>query len=35
MRTKTGRFETSWYRAFDVKPGEKLTVAPQDRVRIW
>jgi putative endopeptidase len=24
-----------WYSAFDVKPGEKLYVAPEDRVRIW
>jgi putative endopeptidase len=24
-----------WYSAFDVKPGEKLYVAPAERVRIW
>jgi putative endopeptidase len=24
-----------WYGAFDVKPGEKLYVAPDQRVRIW
>ena len=24
-----------WYAAFDVKPGDKLYVAPADRVRIW
>jgi putative endopeptidase len=24
-----------WYTAFDVKPGEKLYVAPADRVHIW
>ena len=24
-----------WYPAFDVKPGDKLYVAPADRVRIW
>ncbi|THD81820.1 MAG: peptidase M13 [Phenylobacterium sp.] len=24
-----------WYAAFDVKPGDKLYVAPEDRVRIW
>jgi putative endopeptidase len=24
-----------WYPAFDVKPGEKLYLAPADRVRIW
>ena len=25
----------AWYRAFDVRPGEKLYIAPQDRVVIW
>ena len=25
----------AWYSAFDVKPGEKLYLAPQDRVKIW
>ena len=25
----------AWYQAFDVKPGDKLYVAPADRVRIW
>ena len=25
----------TWYSAFDVKPGDKLYVAPADRVRIW
>lgn len=25
----------AWYRAFDVKPTDKLYLAPQDRVRIW
>ncbi|MFP5226355.1 MAG: M13 family metallopeptidase [Acidobacteriota bacterium] len=25
----------AWYAAFDVKPGEKLYLAPDDRVRIW
>jgi putative endopeptidase len=24
-----------WYGAFDVKPGDKLYLAPQDRARIW
>ncbi|MBS0578955.1 MAG: M13 family peptidase [Proteobacteria bacterium] len=24
-----------WYSAFDVKPGDKLYIAPADRVRIW
>ncbi|MGN6516493.1 MAG: M13 family metallopeptidase [Rhizomicrobium sp.] len=25
----------AWYKAFDVKPGEKLYLAPKDRVKIW
>jgi putative endopeptidase len=25
----------AWYAAFDVKPGEKLYLAPEDRVHIW
>lgn len=25
----------SWYKAFDVKPGDKLYKAPADRIRIW
>ena len=25
----------AWYAAFDVKPGDKLYVAPADRVKIW
>ena len=25
----------AWYRAFDVKPGDKLYVSPQERVSIW
>ncbi len=25
----------AWYRAFDVRPGEKLYLAPADRVTIW
>ena len=24
-----------WYRLFDVKPTDKLYLAPEDRVRIW
>jgi predicted metalloendopeptidase len=24
-----------WYAAFDVKPGDKLYLAPEDRVKIW
>jgi putative endopeptidase len=25
----------AWYSAFDVKPGEKMYLAPKDRVQIW
>ncbi|HUO11403.1 MAG TPA: M13-type metalloendopeptidase, partial [Caulobacteraceae bacterium] len=25
----------AWYAAFDVKPGDKLYLAPDDRARIW
>jgi putative endopeptidase len=25
----------AWYDAFDVKPGDKLYLAPSDRIRIW
>jgi putative endopeptidase len=25
----------AWYAAFGVKPGDKLYLAPQDRVQIW
>ncbi len=25
----------AWYTAFDVRPGEKMYLAPQDRVNIW
>jgi putative endopeptidase len=31
----TVRNQDGWYGAFDVKPGAKLYVAPEDRVRIW
>mgnify|MGYP003694089897 CR=1 FL=1 len=24
-----------WYQAFDVKPGDKLYLSPDQRVRIW
>lgn len=24
-----------WYETFDVKPGDKLYLAPEQRVRIW
>jgi putative endopeptidase len=25
----------AWYSAFDIKPGEQLYLAPDQRVRIW
>ncbi|WP_297514580.1 M13 family metallopeptidase [uncultured Caulobacter sp.] len=31
----TIRNQPGWYAAFDVKPGDKLYVAPEDRVKIW
>src|ERR1700722_15433002 len=34
-RADTERNIDAWYEAFDVKPGEKLYLAPTERVRIW
>ncbi|TFW29596.1 M13 family metallopeptidase [Massilia horti] len=34
-RTATVRNMDAWYKAFDVQPGQKLYLAPQDRVRVW
>jgi putative endopeptidase len=34
-RADTVRNIDAWYSAFDVKPGEKLYLSPNDRVRIW
>lgn len=34
-RADTVRNLDAWYRAFDVKPGQKLYLAPADRVRMW
>jgi putative endopeptidase len=34
-RAQTVRNLDPWYEAYDVKPGEKLYLAPEDRVRIW
>ncbi|OYW30103.1 MAG: peptidase M13 [Caulobacter sp. 12-67-6] len=31
----TIRNQDGWYKAFDIKPGDKLYIAPEDRVRIW
>jgi len=35
FRPVTVRNLDAWYAAFDVKPGDKLYLAPEDRVRIW
>jgi putative endopeptidase len=35
FRPVTVRNLDAWYAAFDVQPGEKLYLAPPDRVRIW
>jgi putative endopeptidase len=34
-RASTVRNIDAWYRAFDVKPGQGLYLAPADRVRVW
>jgi putative endopeptidase len=34
-RADTVRNLDAWYQAFGVKPGEKLSLAPADRVRVW
>ena len=35
FRPATVRNLDAWYAAFDVKPGDKLYLAPSARVRIW
>ena len=34
-RADTARNLDAWYGAFAVKPGQKLYLAPKDRVRVW
>ena len=34
-RAETVRNVDPWYGAFSVQPGQKLFVAPKDRVRVW
>jgi len=34
-RTYTVRNLDAWYKAFDVKPGQQLYLAPEQRVRVW
>ena len=35
FRASTVRNLDPWYPAFDVKPGQKLYLAPEDRVHLW
>ena len=34
-RGDTARNIDAWYPAFDVAPGQRLYLAPPDRVRVW
>jgi predicted metalloendopeptidase len=34
-RTAEARNVDAWYAAFDVKPGQKMYLAPEARVRVW
>jgi putative endopeptidase len=34
-RAATVRNQDPWYAAFDVKPGQTLYLAPDDRVKVW
>ena len=34
-RGDTVRNLDAWYTAFDVKPGDALYLAPEQRVRVW
>ncbi len=34
-RSNTVRNVNAWYKAFDIRPGDKLYLKPEDRVRIW
>ncbi|MDP2561640.1 M13 family metallopeptidase [Psychrobium sp. 1_MG-2023] len=35
FRAQAPRNHDAWYKAFDVKPGDKLYLSPEERVRIW
>ena len=35
MYSEVVRNMDAWYAAFAVKPGDKLYLAPKDRVHIW
>jgi putative endopeptidase len=34
-RSATVRNVDEWYKAFDIGPGDKLYLKPEDRVRLW
>ena len=34
-RALTIRNFDAWYKAFNIQPGDKLYLAPADRVKIW
>jgi len=34
-RSDTVRNVDAWYKAFDVAPGDKLYLAPEDRASVW
>ncbi len=34
-RALTVRNNDAWYAAFNVKPGDKLYLAPEQRVKVW
>jgi len=35
FRADTVRNQDAWYQAFSVQPGQKLYLAPEERVRVW
>jgi putative endopeptidase len=35
LRPNVVRNLDAWYAAFDVKPGQKLYLAPEDRIKVW
>ena len=35
LRPNVARNLDAWYQAFGVKEGQKLYLAPQDRLKVW
>jgi putative endopeptidase len=35
LRPNVVRNVDAWYQAFDVKPGQKMYLAPEDRIKVW